>query len=79
MTLPQVLEALLFASPKPLTLAEMRAALKSAAEFTEEPLAAALARCRDQDMLDALTPRSPPATGRAGTPSSWPKPPPAGS
>ena len=36
MTLPQVLEALIFASPKPLTLSEMRAALKSTAEFTEE-------------------------------------------
>ena len=55
MTLPQVLEALLFASPKPLTLAELRAALRSAAEFTEEPLAAALARSRDQDVLDALS------------------------
>ena len=54
MTLPQVLEALIFASPKPLTLAEMRAVLKSAAEFTEEPLAAALARCKDQDVLDSL-------------------------
>ncbi len=54
-TLPQVLEALLFASPKPLTLAEMRAALRSAAEFTEEPMANTLARSRDQDLLDALT------------------------
>ena len=54
MMLPQVLEALLFASPKPLTLGELRAALRSAAEFTEEPLAAALARSRDQDLLDAL-------------------------
>lgn len=54
MTLPQVLEALLFASPKPLTLAELRTVLKSAAEFTEEPLAAALARARDQDLLDSL-------------------------
>lgn len=54
MTLPQVLEALLFASPKPVTLAELRAVLRSAAEFTEEPLASALARSRDQDLLDAL-------------------------
>ena len=54
MNLPQVLEALLFASPKPMTLAELRAVLRSAAEFTEEPLAAALARSREQDMLDAL-------------------------
>ena len=54
MMLPQVLEALLFASPKPLTVAEMRAALKSAAEFTEEPLAATLARSREQEILDAL-------------------------
>lgn len=54
MTLSQVLEALLFASPKPLTVAEMRAALKSAGEFTEEPFAAILARSREQDVLDAL-------------------------
>ena len=55
MTLPQVLEALLFASPKPLALAEMRAALRSAAEFTEEPFAAALAGGSDRDLLGALT------------------------
>ncbi len=54
MTLLQVLEALLFASPKPLTLAELRAALKSAAEFTEEPHAANLARSREQDLINAL-------------------------
>ncbi len=54
MTLPQVLEALIFASPKPLTVGEMRAVLKSAAEFTEDPLAATLARCREQDILDTL-------------------------
>ena len=54
MTLPQVLEALLFASPKPVTLLELRAVLKAAAEFTEEPLAATLARAREQDLLDAL-------------------------
>ncbi len=54
MTLSQVLEALLFASPKPLTVAEMRAALKSAAEFTEEPAAALLARSREQEILGAL-------------------------
>ena len=54
MTLSQVLEALLFASPKPLTVAEMRAALKSAAEFTEEPAAALLARSREQEILAAL-------------------------
>ena len=54
MTLSQVLEALLFASPKPLTVAEMRAALKSAAEFTEEPAAALLARAREQEILAAL-------------------------
>ena len=50
----QVLEALLFASPKPMTLPEMRSALRAAAEFTEEPHAATLARSRDQDLLDAL-------------------------
>ncbi len=54
MTLPQVLEALIFASPKPLTVGEMRAALKSAAESTEEPLAATLARCGEQDILNSL-------------------------
>ena len=54
MTLSQVLEALLFASPKPLTVPEMRAALKSAAEFTEEASAAVLARSREQEILDAL-------------------------
>ena len=54
MTLSQVLEALLFASPKPLTVAEMRGALKSAAEFTEEPAAALLARSREQEILSAL-------------------------
>ncbi len=55
MTLSQVLEALLFSSPKPLTVAEMRAALKSAAEFTEEVSAALLARSREQEILDALS------------------------
>ena len=54
MTLPQVLEALLFASPKPLLLAELRALLKSAAEFTEEPAAADLARSREQEIINAL-------------------------
>ena len=54
MTLPQVLEALLFASPKPLLLAELRALLKSAAEFTEEPAAAGLARSREQEIINAL-------------------------
>ncbi len=54
MTLPQVLEALLFASPKPMTVGELRAVLKAAAEFTEERRAADLARSKEQDVLDAL-------------------------
>ncbi len=54
MTLSQVLEALLFASPKPLTVAEMRGALKSAGEYTEEPFAAILAGSREQEVLAAL-------------------------
>jgi segregation and condensation protein B len=54
MTLPQILESLLFASPKPLGIVEIRAALRSAAEFTEEPAAAALARSREQEIVDAL-------------------------
>ena len=55
MTLLQVLEALLFASPKPMTAAEFRAVLKSTAEFTEEPEAAGLARAREQDIADTLS------------------------
>lgn len=54
MTLPQVLEALLFASPKPLALAEIRTVLKAASEFSEQAIAAELARSRDQEILDAL-------------------------
>lgn len=54
MTLPQVLEALLFASPKPLALGEIRTVLKAAAESSEEPLAEALARSGEQEILDAL-------------------------
>ena len=54
MTLPQVLEALLFASPKPLLLVELRALLKSAGEFTEEPGAADLARRGEQEIINAL-------------------------
>ncbi len=54
MTLPQVLEALLFASPKPMTTGELRVVLKSTAEFTEEPLAAELARVREADLANML-------------------------
>ena len=54
MTLPQVLEALLFASPKPMTMGEMRTVLKSTAEFTEEPHAAELARSREPEIRAAL-------------------------
>jgi segregation and condensation protein B len=54
MILSQVLEALLFASPKPLTVAEMRGALKAAAEYSEEPQAAPLAGSREPEILLAL-------------------------
>ncbi len=54
MTLSQVLEALLFASPKPLTLAELRAVLKSAAEYSQEPLAAEFAQSREEEVRAAL-------------------------
>ncbi len=54
MTLLQVLEALLFASPKPLTVAEMRAALNSAAEYSEDPGAADFAVSREPEILLAL-------------------------
>jgi segregation and condensation protein B len=54
MTLPQVLEAVLFASPKPLTLADLRAVLKSAAEYSPEPLAEHLAQSREEAVRAAL-------------------------
>jgi segregation and condensation protein B len=54
MTLLQVLEALLFASPKPLAMGEIRAALKSAADLNKDPRAVALARSKEQEILDAL-------------------------
>jgi segregation and condensation protein B len=54
MTLQQVLEALLFASPRPLTIADMRTVLKAAAEFSEYPLAGEFARSRDEDVRSAL-------------------------
>jgi segregation and condensation protein B len=54
MTLPQVLEALLFASPKPLTIADLRTVLKSAAEYSQDPLAAQFAHSREEDVRAAL-------------------------
>jgi segregation and condensation protein B len=54
MTLPRVLEALLFASPKPLTLPELRSALKSAADSTQTEAAAALAQSCEEDVREAL-------------------------
>jgi segregation and condensation protein B len=55
MTLPQVLEALLFASPKPLTIADLRTVLKAAAEYSPEPLAEQFGRSREEDVRQALS------------------------
>ena len=41
MTLHQVLESLIFASPKPITVEELLAALKAASESSEKPEAQA--------------------------------------
>ncbi len=53
-TLKAVLEALLFASQKPLSLKEIAAALKSAAEFYEEEQEAPLAKVREAEILESL-------------------------
>lgn len=56
MTLKQVVEALVFASPKPLTTKEIQAALKSAGnpEKTQDPDALAFAKMKEDDLLTIL-------------------------
>jgi segregation and condensation protein B len=54
MTLKQVIEALVFASPKPLLTKEIVAALRAAGEGTEDQNALDFARAREDDILAAL-------------------------
>jgi segregation and condensation protein B len=54
MTLKQAIEALVFASPKPLLTKEIVAALKSAGEETEDQLARDYAQVREAEVLAAL-------------------------
>lgn len=53
-SLPQILEALIFASPKPLSTAELVAALKGAGESSETDAAQAFAASSEAQVLEAL-------------------------
>ena len=54
MTLKQVLEALIFASPKPLLTRELVAALRAAGEETEDEAARAFAKVKEEAAVAAL-------------------------
>jgi len=54
MTLKQVLEALVFASPKPISTKEMLAALKAAGQNTEDPLLTKLAKTKEPEVEAGL-------------------------
>ena len=54
MTLKQVIEALVFASPKPITTKEIVAALRAAGEGTEDQEAKDFAAAKEASVLDAL-------------------------
>ena len=54
MTLKQVIEALVFASPKPLLTREIVAALRTAGEGSEDPDAQSFAGSKEADVLAAL-------------------------
>jgi segregation and condensation protein B len=54
MTLKQVTEALVFASPKPITTKEIVAALRAAAEGSEDATALDFAKAKDADVAAAL-------------------------
>jgi segregation and condensation protein B len=54
MTLKQVTEALVFASPKPITTKEIVAALRAAGEGTEDATALDFAKAKDADVAAAL-------------------------
>ena len=53
--LPQILEALIFASPKPLSTEELVAALRGAGESSETDMAQALAASTEAEVLEALS------------------------
>jgi segregation and condensation protein B len=55
MTLLKVLEALVFASPKPITTRELLAALKGAANQSEDPTQVALSKSSEEEVLRALS------------------------
>jgi len=55
MTLPQVLEALIFAAPKPLSTEEMLAAIQAAGASCETEAAQGLAATSNEQVLQALT------------------------
>ena len=67
MTLKQVIEALVFASPKPLLTKEIAAALRAAGQGTEDQTALEFAKAKEDDVLAALAEIQAelPATGRA--------------
>ena len=54
MTLKQVIEALVFASPKPITTKEIVAALRAAGEGTEDQETKDFAAAKDGNVLEAL-------------------------
>ena len=54
MTLHQVLESLIFASPKPITVAELLAALKAASESSEKPEAQEYGKVNEDLVLSTL-------------------------
>ena len=54
MTLHQVLESLIFASPKPITVAELLAALKAASESSEKPEAQEYGQVDAEGVLSVL-------------------------
>ena len=67
MTLKQVIEALVFASPKPLLTKEIVAALRAAGEGTEDQNALDFAKSKEDDVVAVLTELQAdlPANGRA--------------
>lgn len=54
MDLPLILESILFASQKPLSVRELRDVLKNAADKTEEPLAQEFKKIKEEPLLEAL-------------------------
>src|SRR6478735_1518807 len=54
MTLKQVLEALVFASPKPLLTKEILAAIRTAADSTEDDVAREYGKIKEEDAIRLL-------------------------